>query len=293
MPEMTRWRVGLIGPGRLGSALAVALARCGEAVTIVYGRRRERAEALARRIPGCSVAGSPQAVVDACELVFLTVPDDAIEPVCSALQWHPGMAAVHCSGAHGLDVLERARQAGAWVGGFHPVQTFAGTEADAERLAGCVFGIEAGEPLRRYLEELARRLGGYPLAVDGPNRALYHAAAVFASNAVVTLAAVAARIWQELGLPPEDAVRGLAPLMRTTVENIERLGAVQALTGPVARGDVETVRRHVSALAERLPELLGLYREITRQTVALAERRGLDVATARAILAAVQAAQES
>ncbi len=81
--------------------------------------------------------------------------------------------------------------------------------------------------------------------------------------------------------------------MCTTVENIERLGAVQALTGPVARGDVETVRRHVAALAERLPQLLGLYREIARQTVALAERRGLDVAVARAILAAVQAAQES
>ncbi len=293
MDEAIRWRAGLIGAGRLGSALAVALARAGVTVNAAYDRELVRAELLAGRIPGCSVAASAQAAVDSCELVFLTVPDDAIEPVCSGLEWRPDMAAVHCSGAHGLDVLERARQAGAWVGGFHPVQTFAGTEADAERLGGCVFGIEAAEPLRGYLEELARRLGGYPLVVAGSDRALYHAAAVFASNAVVTLAAVAARILHELGLPADEATRGLAPLMRTTVENIERLGAVQALTGPVARGDVETVRRHVAALAARLPELLGLYREVTRQTVALAERRGLDVATARAILAAVQAAQES
>uniref|UniRef100_A0A831X8D8 DUF2520 domain-containing protein n=1 Tax=Thermorudis peleae TaxID=1382356 RepID=A0A831X8D8_9BACT len=293
MPDTTRWRVGLIGTGRLGSALAVALARRGEPVLVVFDRESERAGALARRIPGCSVAASAQDVVDSCDLVFLTVPDDLIEATCSALRWRPGTAAVHCSGAHGLDVLEPARRAGAWIGGFHPVQTFAGTEADAERLAGCVFGIEAGEPLRAYLEELAYRLGGYPLAVEGSNRVLYHAAAVFASNAVVTLAAVAARIWQELRLPAEQATRGLAPLMRTTVENIERLGTAQALTGPVARGDVETVRRHVSALAGRFPELLGLYREITRQTVALAEQRGLDRVTAQAILEAVETAQES
>lgn len=269
-------KLGFIGAGAAGSALATAWARAGVPIVAVASRRLERARALAERLPGCRAVETPQEVVEQADLVFLTVPDRAIAPVCASLDWRAGVSAIHCSGAHSLDVLESARAAGAAVGGCHPLQTLAGAPEDADRLAGSVFGIEADEPLWTTLVELVRRFDGRPVHLAAEDKALYHASAVLISNYTVTLAAVAAELWQMFAVPVERdaALQALMPLLRGAVENLVTQGLPHALTGPIARGDAATVARHLAALGESQPEVQALYRVAGHHTVPVARERG-------------------
>ena len=269
--------IGFIGPGAVATALAGAFVEAGLPVIAIAGQRPERAAALAATLPGAGAVADPQAVVDQAELVFLTVPDDAIAVVCERLCWRPGTNAIHCSGALSTDVLAAARDAGAGTGSCHPLQTLTGTPGDAGRLAGCVFGIDADEPLRATLREIVCRIGGEPLILEACDKSRYHAAAVLISNYVVTLAAVAADLWSTFGFDRANALKALLPLLRGTVANLDERGLPAALTGPIARGDVATVQRHLEALDVYQPETAALYRELGRMTMSLArERRGPD-----------------
>lgn len=206
-------------------------------------------------------------VAASCDLVFLAVPDGAIEAVAAAEAWRPGQGVVHCSGAVGLDVLEAPRTRGALVGCFHPLQSFSGGDGP-ERFRGVAVGVEGAAPLGDWLETIARDLSATPLRLEGVDRALYHAAAVFSSNDVVALMAAAARAWEAAGLPREAARSALAPLLLGTARNIEARPLEQALTGPVARGDIETVRRHLEALSAHR-DLHALYRALGRELLGL------------------------
>lgn len=269
--------IGFIGAGATAGAFASAFAKAGLPVAAIASRRQEQASALAAKLPGAIAVTNSQAVVDRVDLVFLAVPDDAIAPVCEELRWRPGTNAVHCSGAHSLDVLAAARDGGAGTGSCHPLQTLTGAAGDAGRLAGCVFGIEADEPLRSTLREIVRRIGGEPLLLEADDKPLYHAAAVLSSNYVVTLAAVAAGLWSTFGLDRARALRALLPLLRGTVDSLDERGLPDALTGPIARGDVMTVQRHLDALAAHQPETAALYRGLGRTTIPLVgERQKLD-----------------
>src|SRR5438067_6779909 len=137
-------RIGFVGAGRLASALAPALAAAGYPVTAISSGRHASAKALAARMDDSRAVDSAQEVADAVDLVFLTVPDNAIPEVSGSIRWRPGVAAVHCSGALGLDALSSASQAGADTGSFHPLQTFATSEAP---LAGVTVAIDAGGSL--------------------------------------------------------------------------------------------------------------------------------------------------
>lgn len=265
MSERFAGSVGVIGAGRLGAALLRGLKACGYRVDKIAGRSRERAEFLAAASD--TPLGRPSEVVSACELVILAVPDGAIEAVASAEVWRPGQAVVHCSGAAGLDVLEAARARGALVGCFHPLQSFSGDDGP-DRFRGVTVGVEGAAPLGGWLETIARDLGATPLRLEGVDRALYHAAAVFSSNDVVALMAAAARTWEAAGLPREAARTALAPLLLGTARNIEARPLEQALTGPIARGDVGTVRRHLEALRAQ-PDLQALYQALGRELLGL------------------------
>jgi predicted short-subunit dehydrogenase-like oxidoreductase (DUF2520 family) len=153
-------------------------------------------------------------------------------------------------------------------------------------LPGSYFRIEADPGAQRRVRALVRALGGRALSLPRwiagqESAALYHAGAVAASNYLVTLLDFAARHLEALGASRRQALRALLPLVRGTLENVERLGIPAALTGPIARGDVPTVEGHVAALRRLAPDLLEIYRPLARETVALALERGLDGATAR------------
>jgi predicted short-subunit dehydrogenase-like oxidoreductase (DUF2520 family) len=276
-------RIGFIGSGSAAAALARALAMANMKVVAVSSRRIERAEALAASLPACLAVAEPQDVVDTSDTVFLTVPDHAIESVCRSVDWRRGQLALHCSGAHSLDLLASASDAGALVGSMHPLQTFAGRSEDSKRIAGSVVGIEADEPLRARLADLAGLLDARPIFLTAESKVLYHASAVMISNYAVTLAALAAELWESFGTPRDDALRALLPLLAGAVANLGMIGVPDSLTGPIARGDAPTVAAHLDALAHIRPQLLPLYRELGYKTVDLARERGMDARATDAI----------
>ncbi|HVX31253.1 MAG TPA: DUF2520 domain-containing protein [Nitrolancea sp.] len=285
-------RIGFVGSGAVAGALARALAAANLPVVAVSSRRLERAEKLAAALPNCRAFVDPQAVADASDTVVLAVPDEAIEPMCASLRWRRGQVVLHCSGAHSLDLLASAATAGCLVGSFHPLQTFAGQPEDAERIAGSVVGIEADESLRARLADLAETIGARPIFLTAESKVLYHVAAVLISNYSVTLASLAAELWESFGVPRADALRALLPLLTGAVGNLDSVGLPSALTGPIARGDVTTVASHLRALAASSPQLLPLYRELGYKTVDLARERGLDSRAADAIRSVLAGSQE-
>lgn len=272
--RLSRVNVGFVGTGAVGGTLARAFAGADVPVVAVAGRSIDRAAALASELPGCTAYTHGQSVLDTSDVVFLTVPDDAIRAVCDELEWTPEKSAVHCSGALSLDVLSSASNAGAQVGTCHPFQTVVESAHPSETLAGCMFGVEADDLLAPVLDDLVQRVGGWTVPVKSGDRVSYHLAGVIASNYLVTLTATAVDLLEDTGLSRDDALRGLLPILRGTVTNLDAAGLPSALTGPIARGDTDTVRRHLTTLVDRHPELLSLYRVMGHQALAVARMQG-------------------
>lgn len=272
--------IGFIGAGRAGTGLAGGFVRAGYEVVAVASRGMASARAFAGRIRGARVC-APQEVADRAELVFLTVPDDAIETVASGIRWRKGTACVHCSGAAELDTLRKAAADGALAGGFHPLHMF-GDPGDAPAaLAGCAIALAGPEALLTRLEALARALGANPLRLPEGARALYHAAANFSGAFVIALMQETAALWKKIGIAEGDAFAALLPLLRGTADNVERLGAPGGLGSAVARGDAGTIRRHLEVLSREAPDSLELYCTLSLRTVPIAIAKGsLDSKTA-------------
>lgn len=256
-----------MGAGRLGSCLGLALLRAGYTVTAVTSRSKSAARTLAERLPG-ALDFDAETLIASSELVLLTVPDDALGSLAETLPWRRGQQVVHCSGAHSIDVLASAANVGALCGCLHPLQTFPERFCDPQRFAGITCGIEAQGALLQRLERMCGDLGASVVLLAGVNRAAYHAAAVFASGYVIALHTAAAEAWTLAGLPTEQAQHALAPLTVSTAENVRRLPLNAALTGPTARADIDTIARHIEALAPA-PELLALYRALGMKLLAL------------------------
>jgi predicted short-subunit dehydrogenase-like oxidoreductase (DUF2520 family) len=267
-------RLGIIGAGTVGTALAVRLTQQGYGIVAVASRTRSSAERLVKAAGSGTVYDDSQKVADNAGLVFITTPDDAISAVAGKTRWHRGQFVVHCSGADSLDVLEPARIAGARVGSFHPLQTFAGIQKAIENLPGSTFALEAEGELQDILKEMAGALGGHWIKLSAGDKAAYHAAAVMTSNYLVTLLKMATDLWAGFGIPREQAIQALLPLLKGTVNNLENLGIPHALTGPIARGDIGTVRIHLDTLQQTAPAILPAYCEMGLQTIPVALAKG-------------------
>jgi predicted short-subunit dehydrogenase-like oxidoreductase (DUF2520 family) len=267
-------KLGFIGTGTIGSALALTLHSRGYPVVAVSSRYHASARKLAQAINGCSAVTDNQEVADTTEFVFITTPDDVIAPVASQTKWHQGQYVVHCSGADTTDILEPARKAGTYVGVFHPLQTFAGAREALENMPGSTFTLEAEEPLLGILQDMANALGGHWIELKAGDKAAYHAAAVIACNYLVTLVKMATDLWQTFGISREKATRALLPLIRGTVHNIETIGIPRCLTGPIARGDSGTIKKHLEALEKVSPDMLTTYKELGLRTIPIALAKG-------------------
>jgi predicted short-subunit dehydrogenase-like oxidoreductase (DUF2520 family) len=270
----TRRKVGFIGAGTVGTALAVRLSGKGYPVVAVSSRTTASAQRLAEAVPSCQALDSNQAVADSAQLVFITTPDGVIATVAAEIKWHSGQSVVHCSGADSTDILEPARKRGALVGGFHPLQTFASVTHAIENIPGSTFAIEADEPLFTELREMAASLEGTSIRLGADDKVLYHAAAVIACNYLVTLVKLATDLWQSFEVTPKQATQALLPLLRGTLNNIDNVGIPDCLTGPIARGDSGTIEKHISALERTAPRILSTYRELGSQTIPIALAKG-------------------
>jgi predicted short-subunit dehydrogenase-like oxidoreductase (DUF2520 family) len=267
-------KLGFIGTGTIGSALALTLHSRGYPVVAVSSRYHASARKLAQAISGCSAVTDNQEVADIAEFVFITTPDDVIASVASQTKWRQRQYVVHCSGADTTDILEPARKGGAYVGVFHPLQTFAGAREALENMPGSTFTLEAEEPLLGIFQDMASALGGHWIELKAGDKAAYHAAAVIACNYLVTLVKMATDLWQTFGIPREKATRALLPLIQGTVHNIETIGIPRCLTGPIARGDSGTIKKHLKALEKVSPDMLTTYKELGLRTIPIALAKG-------------------
>jgi predicted short-subunit dehydrogenase-like oxidoreductase (DUF2520 family) len=282
-----RPEIAIIGPGKVGTALGVLSAQAGWRVSMIGARRLDEAKRAAVRIGGGAKGCGVVEAASACGVVLLTVSDSAIEEVCRSLAdagaLQRGSVVAHCCGALGSDVLQPARDMGCLVASAHPLQTFPSVERAVESLSqGDTFCFCEGDaPALALLEELMTEIGTRVVRIASEGKPLYHAAGIMASNYLAALADASLALCEAAKIAPDHALHALVPLMRATLKNIAEAGPVAALTGPIARGDVGTVRRHLVAL-DGLPQLEDLYRAGGRWTVGLAQRKGtLDATTAQ------------
>lgn len=267
--ELAAQRVALVGAGRVARALVIALARVGVPVVAVGSRHPERLSPSSYPHP-CT----PQQAVDQADLVLLTVADDAIAPVAAALRWRTGQAVVHCSGATEVAALDAAAQAGALTGGFHPLQIFSDPEQAADRLAGSTVAIEAGAALQPTLHALAAVLGMRAIELPPGFRVRYHVAAGYAASFLLPVLQEAVALWATFGVDEATALQALLPLSRGTLDAVQARGLAGALSGPIARGDLGVVQRHLDDLAGLEPERTAFYRFLASSQPALARQAG-------------------
>ena len=274
-PHPARLRIGVVGTGRVGSVLGAALARAGHTVVAASAV----SEASVRRahdiLPGVPL-GDPREVAARAELVLLTVPDDALPGLVAGLAATgtelSGRLLVHTSGRYGTGVLEPAVRRGALPLALHPVMTFTGRPDDLARLEGVSFGVTAPDRLRMVAEALVIEMGGEPVLIREEDRGLYHAALASAANHLVALVAESADLLRSAGVA--NPGRLLSPLLYAALDNALRLGDA-GLTGPVARGDADTVARHIEVLGQYSPQARAAYLALARLTAGRALAAGL------------------
>ncbi|MGY2873004.1 putative short-subunit dehydrogenase-like oxidoreductase (DUF2520 family) [Marmoricola sp. URHA0025 HA25] len=266
-------RIGVVGAGRVGAVLSAALRTAGHEVVAAAGEStasRDRIDAL---LPGVRRA-KPTDVARSCDLLLLTVPDDMLENVVTTMVGaraiRPGQVVCHTSGRHGLAVLRAATEIGAVPLALHPAMTFTGTAVDLDRLSGCVFGVTAREQDRTFAESLVADMRGVPMWVPEDKRTLYHAGLAHGANHLVTLVAQAMELLAASGA--EDPAATLRPLLTAALDNALESGDA-ALTGPIVRGDVNTVAAHLTEISRTAPATIPSYVAMAKAT---ADRAVLD-----------------
>ena len=260
--------IGVVGAGRVGAALAAALARAGHRIAAVSASspaNRRRAAAL---LPGVPHLPADRVAGLATDLLILAVPDDALAGVAAELAAaravRPGQVVAHVSGAHGVAVLAPLADRGVLPLALHPAMTFTGDPGDVARLTGGVsFGVTGPPELRPLVQRLVTALGGTVEWIAEADRPLYHAALAHGANHLVTLLNEALDRLRDAGVVHPEKV--LSPLVHAALDNTLRLGDV-ALTGPVSRGDAGTVAAHLRTLAAVAPESVAPYRALARRT---------------------------
>ena len=205
-------------------------------------------------------------------MIFITTPDDQIASVAEAIQWRKGTAVVHCSGVESSAILLPAAEQGAFTGSFHPMQTFPGTLAGSDNndFDNVAFSVEGDDQLINILKDMAIELGGWPVDIMPSDKAIYHISGFLACGAITSLMNEATQLWETIGYTREQGLRALLPILKATVRNIESTGTTSTLTGPIARGDTGTIRKHLHAIAERAPSILPIYKQISASAANLA-----------------------
>ena len=286
MKKTTRINLCVIGAGRVGTTVSYTLAE-KELPNIKLRAISSRSiESLnrAKKILGSKAAGviftrESSKAVSLANCILICTPDDVINSVCSDIfkdksKDFKNYYAIHFSGSKSLEVLNSARAAGAEIASIHPLKSFASIEEAIKSLPGTIFGITySSTESKKMAEFLVKSLGGEIIEVENNKKPLYHAAACVASNYLVTLINYAVLIHKKMGIKPEDSLKGLMGLVESTVSNIKKMGTEKSLTGPIARGDVGTIKEHVKSFNEFFSkEDSALYRMMGIETSKIAHQ---------------------
>jgi predicted short-subunit dehydrogenase-like oxidoreductase (DUF2520 family) len=273
-----KFTVAIVGCGTVGTAMGKLLAGAGYPITGVATRGLDTAGRAAKMMGAEQFSDCPWDMSRRAQVVFVTTPDDVIESTCKAIVEHQGFGknavVIHCSGALSSAILSSARRCGARVATLHPLQSFASVDQAVKLVPGSFCAIEGDRTALPVVRQLVEDVGGVLMEITPEGKSLYHAAAVAASNYLVTLMHLALELDRVAGIPTDVSFRALLPLVRGTLSNIGAKGVPEALTGPIARGDVDTVAAHLRAIEERAPGFLMMYKTLGLYTIDLAREKG-------------------
>lgn len=268
--------LGIIGAGKVGTTVGYLLQRRGYSVVGIRNRTDE-STARAAALLETRAASTAVEVAAGSDLVLITTPDGRIEEVCREVAtgggFRPGQVVLHMSGALSSSVLASARERGARVASLHPLQSFARFDPAAS-LAGVYFTAEGDTEALRVSRDIASKLEGRYLEISPEAKVLYHASACVMSNYFVALMDFGVRLFSHTGVKREEALAAMLPLVEGTLANLKQVGLPHALTGPISRGDVLTIRKHLVDLNRLGPETLELYKALGRHTVQVARAKG-------------------
>jgi predicted short-subunit dehydrogenase-like oxidoreductase (DUF2520 family) len=276
---MKAHKIAIVGAGVVGTALASLLNEKGYQVVGMAGRKEESLKKAIALVGGeVRFTTAPEEITPLADLVFITTSDSAIQEVCDRIAgkggFRPGQIVVHTSGSLPSTILQSARDSGALIAACHPLQSFADATSAIKLIPSSIFNLEGDQAAMPILTELVQALGGKPLAINTEEKPIYHAAAVVACNFLVTLVYLSYQLFEVIGISQGDAAQALLPLIKGTVNNIENLGPVKALTGPIARGDVGVIKGHLEAMKSLDPRFIDIYRTISRLTVEIGIKKG-------------------
>lgn len=262
MTEMSRDTIAILGMSKVGMAIGFLLRSTGYKVAAIASRSPLSLKQGMSYTGGLPFTSFSEAASCA-DCIFITTSDDAIASICDTIASEgsikPGKKVIHMSGVGGLGLLDAARRSGAHIASIHPLQSFADVEGAIKNIPGSTFGITSDNEINQWAVQLVKNLGGIPFFISDTDKPLYHAAACIASNYLTTLIHMVEVMYESLGLSHEDALHAFWPLVKGTIRNIEEKGTIQALTGPIARGDIGTLKKHIEALHLKLPNLLRAY----------------------------------
>ncbi len=286
MEKTTRIDLCVIGAGRVGTTVSYTLAEKelpNIRLKVISSRSMESLN-RAKKILGSKAddvifTRENHKAVALANCILICTPDDVINSVCSDIfkeksKDFKNYYAIHFSGSKSLEVLNSARAAGAEIASIHPLKSFASIQEAIKSLPGTVFGITySSAESKKMAEFLVKSLGGEIIEVENNKKTLYHAAACVASNYLVTLINYAVLIHKKMGIKPEDSLKGLMGLVEGTVSNIKKMGTEKSLTGPIARGDVGTIKEHINSFNEFFSkEDAALYRMMGIETSKIAHQ---------------------
>jgi len=267
----------VVGCGKVGKALGKHLQAAGYSLAGISAQHMASAEQAAGIVGTKNFSTNSSDISGTADIVFITTPDGVIEDVCSRLAKDNGFkkdaVVLHCSGAHPSTILSPARESGAHIGSMHPLQSFS-ADSSGNTFNGIVISVEGDEKAVTIASQIADDLEANCLTIKTDNKILYHAAAVVACNYLVTLQNAAFKLMEEAGITEKDVFTVLYPLISGTLSNIEKSGTVKSLTGPIARGDIETITRHIQGIQDKTPQILNLYKVMGLYTIDVAKAGG-------------------
>jgi len=284
--------ISIIGAGRLGSSLGRALAARGHRIRALACRSLRSAKESRQAVgQGRLLTDMTQAAALG-QVVILCLPDGQVRAAAvrlagSGLDWHK-KTVLHTSGVLSAEALAPLRRKGAAVGSFHPARSFPEKGMPPSCFRGVSFGLEGDREALDVARDFIRVLGGRPIILSAGAKPLYHAACIMASNYPVILWRAAAGLLERAGLTGRQAARLIVPLAEGTLRAVKKLDPEGALTGPIIRGDLETIKAHLEALSRYAPEHLGVYREVGLAALEIAANRGLPPGKIRAIKALLE-----
>jgi len=268
----------IVGCGKVGTVLGKFLAAAGYRPAGLASKSLSSAEKAAQIIGTDYFNQIPWEITKKADVVFITTPDNAIADTCNSIAENAGFGkdavVLHCSGVLPSTILSSAKRCGASVGSMHPLQSFASAEIKQNPFQDIIISVEGDAAAVNAAGKIATDLGATCLTIQTEAKTLYHASAAVASNYLVTLLDLALRLIEVSGISGPDAVNVLKPLIEGTLANVERVGVIKALTGPIVRGDVETVEKHIQEIGSKKPELLSLYKTLGFHTIDIASAGG-------------------